>query len=53
MQHYVFAQNSSTSIMTSNGKLGVVVTVVLVILFGLFFYVYTIDKKIKKMENNT
>lgn len=36
--------------MHSNGKIYVVVGVVLTILFGLFFYVINLDRKISKME---
>ena len=43
---------TSMDIMRSNGKIYVVVTVVLVILLGLFFYVWRLDKKITAIENN-
>ncbi len=43
---------SSQDIMKSNGKIYVVVAVVLVILIGLFAYVWTLDRKITKLENN-
>ena len=36
--------------MHSNGKMYVVVAVVVTILLGLFFYVYSLDRKISKME---
>lgn len=39
-----------TSPMRSNGKIYVVVAVVVTILLGLFFYVYNLDRKISKME---
>ncbi len=41
--------------MRSNGKIYTVVAVCLTILFGLFFYVFTLDKKISRLEkeNNT
>lgn len=38
--------------MRSNGKIYVVVTVCLIILIGLFLYVWNIDRKIRKMERN-
>lgn len=38
--------------MKSNGKIYVVVAVVLVILIGLFAYVWRLDRKISKLENN-
>ena len=37
-------------VMRSNGKIYVVVAVCLLILLGLFFYVWTIDRKITKIE---
>jgi CcmD family protein len=42
--------NASTDLMRSNGKIYVVVAVVLAILIGLFAYVYSLDRKISKME---
>lgn len=36
--------------MRSNGKIYVVVTVCLIILVGLFLYVWGIDRKVRKME---
>lgn len=51
---FLFAQNqvkeNSLSVMKSNGKIYVVVAVVLVILCGLFLYVLKLDKKISKLE---
>jgi tetrahydromethanopterin S-methyltransferase subunit D len=37
-------------IMRSNGKIYVVVAVCLTILIGLFIYVYSLDRKIAKLE---
>jgi hypothetical protein len=39
-----------TGFMHSNGKIYVVVAVVLTILLGLFLYVYNLDRKISKLE---
>ncbi len=51
-----FSQNapdiSSMDIMKSSGKIYVVVAVVLIILLGLFFYVWRLDKKISALEQN-
>ncbi len=52
----VFAQSSipasgDTDFMRSNGKIFVVMTVVLVILIGLFVYLFSIDRKITKLES--
>lgn len=45
------ATNEATaSVMRSNGKIYVVVAVVLTILFGLIAYVIRIDRKISKLE---
>ena len=46
------AVSTSQDIMKSNGKIYVVVAVVLVILLGLFAYVWTLDKKITRLEKN-
>jgi uncharacterized membrane protein len=45
------AANASTDVMRSNGKIYVVMAVVATIVTGLFIYVYSIDKKISKLEN--
>lgn len=42
---------ANTDIMRSNGKIYVVMAVVVTIVTGLFLYVYSIDKKISKLEN--
>ncbi|MEY4628864.1 MAG: hypothetical protein RLZZ595_1190 [Bacteroidota bacterium] len=45
------ASNETTaSVMRSNGKIYVVVAVVLTILFGLIAYVIRLDRKITKLE---
>ena len=48
----LFAQApvETASVMRSNGKIYVVMTICIVILTGLFLYVLSIDKKITKME---
>lgn len=52
----VFAQGSSkpemADVMRSNGKIYVVVAVCLTILIGLFIYVFLLDRKIGRLENN-
>jgi putative exporter of polyketide antibiotics len=52
------AQSSTTddsmaSLMRSNGKIYVVVAVVLTILFGLIGYLIRLDKKISKLEKGS
>jgi hypothetical protein len=50
-----FAQDKSVEmadVMRSNGKIYVVVAVCLTILIGLFLYVMTIDRKMRKIEKN-
>ena len=49
----LFAENDRpemADVMHSNGKIYVVVAVVLVILSGLFIYLYAADRRIKKLE---
>ncbi|NBT08391.1 MAG: CcmD family protein [Chitinophagia bacterium] len=43
----------NNSIMVQQGKIYIVMSVVTIILIGLFIYVATIDKKIAALENNT
>jgi CcmD family protein len=54
-QSLAFAQTDSTSneptdFMTSNGKIYVVMAVVVVIVLGIFIYLLNLDRKIKKLE---
>jgi uncharacterized membrane protein len=42
---------ANTDVMRSNGKIYVVMAVVATIVTGLFLYVYSVDKKISKLEN--
>ena len=44
------AASEPEDLMHSNGKIYVVAAVVVTILLGLFFYVYTLDRKISKLE---
>jgi uncharacterized membrane protein len=44
---------SMASLMRSNGKIYVVVAVVLTILFGLFAYLIRLDRKISKLEKES
>jgi hypothetical protein len=51
----VFAQGDKpemADLMRSNGKIYVVVAVCLTILIGLFIYVFLLDRKIRRLENN-
>jgi CcmD family protein len=55
MRSYAQATNGETqpeNFMTSNGKIFVVMAVVVIILIGLFIYLFTLDKKISKLEQN-
>ena len=45
-----FAQGGTEELMRSNGKIYVVVAVCLTILIGLFIYVFSVDRKISKIE---
>ncbi|MEO5977737.1 MAG: CcmD family protein [Chryseolinea sp.] len=49
----VYAQNQveMADTMRSNGKIYVVVGIVLIVLAGLISYLFLLDKKIKKLEN--
>lgn len=44
--------NSAETVFTSNGKLGVVVAVVITILIGIFLYLISLDQKISRLEKN-
>ena len=49
----VFAQSGNVEmadVMRSNGKIYVVVAICLTILIGLFLYVWSVDRKISKLE---
>lgn len=51
----LFSQTTNTEpvgVMTSNGKIYVVVAVVVTILLGMFFYLISLDRKISKLEKN-
>jgi CcmD family protein len=39
-----------TDFMRSNGKIYVVVAVVVIIVLGIFIYLFNLDRKIKKLE---
>jgi CcmD family protein len=44
---------AETDVMRSNGKIYVVMAVVLTIIIGLFIYVASLDKKISKLEKKS
>lgn len=50
-----FAQNSSSpemaSVMRSNGKIYVVVGTLVLIFLGIVFYLFSIERKVKNIEN--
>lgn len=49
-----YAQSSEIEMATalrSSGKIWVVVMVLLTIVIGMYVYLFTIDKKVKKLEN--
>lgn len=48
---YAQEKPEMADLMRSNGKIYIVVAVCLTILIGLFFYAWTIDRKISRMEN--
>jgi EamA domain-containing membrane protein RarD len=52
----LFAQDKRVEmadVMRSNGKIYIVVAVCLTILFGLFIYVWSVDRKIGKLEKES
>ncbi len=52
----LFAQNKEVEmadVMRSNGKIYIVIAVCLTILIGLFVYVWSIDRKIGKIEKES
>lgn len=54
IQQVVFAQNESVEMadaMRSNGKIYVVVAVVVTILAGILFYLINTEKKLKRLED--
>jgi len=44
--------NNSDNLMLRDGKIYLVMTIVSIILVGLFIYVASVDKKISKLENS-
>jgi hypothetical protein len=46
-------KNSFNDTMRSNGRIYVVIAVILVILIGLILYLVRLDRKISKMEKNS
>ena len=46
-----FAQGEQVDFMRSIGKIYVVVAVIIVILLGLFYYMFRMDKNLTKLEN--
>lgn len=56
MSLQLFAQSNPSTVtetLYSSGKIYVVVICVGVILFGLLFFLFTIDRRIKKLENKS
>ncbi len=52
----LFAQNTAVpmaDVMRSNGKIYVVVAVLLVILLGLIVYLFSLDKRLKMLEKKS
>jgi hypothetical protein len=51
---FIYAQGNGkmADLMRSNGKIYVVVAVMLTILLGLIFYVIRLDRKISRLEKN-
>jgi CcmD family protein len=45
------SQVEMADVMRSEGKIYVVVGVILIVLVGLFIYLFTLDRKVKKLED--
>ncbi|QES88205.1 CcmD family protein [Rhizosphaericola mali] len=45
------ASGEKTDFMNSNGKIFVVMAVVVVIILGLFIYLFSLDKKLSRLED--
>jgi len=54
-EHFSFAQDTtnSTDVLRSNGKIYVVMIIVIVIVTGLFIYLMNLDRKITKLEKES
>ena len=57
LQLLAFSQEASNNpqaedLMRSNGKIYVVVAVIVTIVIGLFIYLFSLDRKIKKLEDH-
>lgn len=53
MVSYAQEKPEMADLMRSNGKIYVVVAVCLIILIGLFLYVWAIDRKVRRMERES
>ena len=49
-QQMTYDKEEPTDFMNRNGKIYVVLTVVVIIVLGLFLYLINLDRKIKKLE---
>ncbi|SDD47063.1 CcmD family protein [Niabella drilacis] len=47
------AQSAPDSIMRSNGRIYVVIAVLLVILLGIFLYMFRVERRLKKLEKES
>ena len=45
------ADPEMADVMRSNGKIYIVVSIVLIVLAGLIVYLFSLDRKVKKLEN--
>ncbi len=48
---FVLAQVPMADAFRSEGKIYVVIAVILLILAGIFYYLFRLEKKVKRMEN--
>ena len=54
ISNYVNAQTAitKTDLMRSNGKIFVVMTVIIIIMTGFFIYLISVDRKLSKLEKD-
>ena len=52
-QTIVATKNDSVDVMRSNGKIFVVMAVILIIMTGFFIYLISIDRKVSKLEKES
>ena len=52
-QTIVATKNDSVDVMRSNGKINVVMAVILIIMTGFFIYLISVDRKVSRLEKES